>query len=272
MTTGRSWQASGGFSLLEVMIASGLFVALLAGVSTMIASVRDNHHDSMARIDAQQSARIAMEQIQRDLQVAGVGLSRLQPPFPIIVPRNDGGIDMRVNRGQTTTFLTTMMGTAASALDVSDVSAFTVGQWIAVYDAAGSIDMTEITAVSTGPDRISHGGLSKAYDPADGAAVAVVQTITYRAVTNGSTLDLLREVDGANAAILATNLTVVQFGYFDRAAPPAAFTPTTLAEQLVIRVIEARIDVQAVGPRFVGRNPPTITLTTRVTPRALVLF
>ena len=130
-----------GFSLIEVMIASGLFLLLLGGVSTMFASVRDNYHDSAARIDAQQSARIAMEQIQRDLQIAGVGLSRLQPPFAIIVPRADGGIDMRVNRGQITTFLTTAMGNPASDLDVNDASQFTVGRQIAVYDATVSIDM-----------------------------------------------------------------------------------------------------------------------------------
>ena len=261
-----------GFSLIEVMIASAMFLLLLGGVSTMIGSVRDNYEDSSARIDAQQSARIAMEQVQRDLQVAGVGLSRLQAPFEIIVPRPDGGIDMRQNRGQVTTFLTTAMGNTASDLEVDDASLFSVGQRIAVYDAAGSIDMAEITAIDIGASLISHGGLTVAYDPADGAAVAVVQTITYRPVVNGSTFDLVREVDDANAAVLATNLTVVEFNYFDNAVPPVQFSPLTLAERLVIRVIEARLDVQAVGARLVGNEQPTITLTARVTPRSLVLF
>ena len=238
----------------------------------MLGSASDNYEDAANRIDAQQAARIALEQIQRDLQVAGVGLSRLQPPFPIVIPRNDGGIDLRINRGLVTTFLTTAMVDGTSDLEVSDASAFAVGQWIAVYDAAGSIDMTQIAAIDLGQTRITHGGVSKAYDPGAGAAVAVVETITYRPEATGSTFDLIREVDGTGTALVAANLTAVQFSYFDNAVPPASFTPTTLSQQMLVRVIEARLVVQAAGPRLAGTAPPTIALTARVTPRSLVLF
>lgn len=261
-----------GFSILEAIIASGLFLLLISGVATVIGSSRDNYHDATDLIDTQQTARIALEQIQRDLQVAGVGLSRLQPPFAIIVPRVDGGIDMRVNRGQVTTFLVADMASATDTIDVDDVSAFSVGQRVAVYDAAGSIDMTTIDSIDAANDRISHGGLSKAYSPDDGAAVAVVQTITYRTEVSGTTLNLIREVDGANAAVLATNLTGVTFTYFDDATPPAVFTPVSLVDQLSIRVVEVDLMLQTANERLAADGQPTIELTARVTPRSLVLF
>ena len=72
--------------------------------------------------------------------------------------------------------------------------------------------------------------------------------------------------------MVARNLTQIQFTYFDNAVPPVQFAPATLAEQLTIRVIEARLDVATEGPRLAGDGLPTITLTTRVTPRSLVLF
>ncbi len=262
-----------GFSLIEAMIASALFLMLLGGVSTLFGTTRDNYEDAAAKIDAQQTARIALEQVQRDLQVAGVGLSRLQPPFPIIVPRVDGGIDMRVNRGQVTTFVTTAMASTTDALVVDDAAQFAIGQFIAVYDATGSIDMVQITGLTTGPDTISHAGLSKLYSPDDGAAAAVVQTVSYRAQdAGGGIFDLIREVDGGSGAVVARNLTQVSFTFFDNAVPPAQFSPTGTAQQLLIRVIEARLDVRTEGPRLAGDGLPTIQLTTRVTPRSLVLF
>ena len=84
--------------------------------------------------------------------------------------------------------------------------------------------------------------------------------------------NLIREIDGGSTAVVARNLTQVQFTYFDNAVPPVQFAPATLAEQLTIRVIEARLDVATEGPRLAGDGLPTITLTTRVTPRSLVLF
>jgi type II secretory pathway pseudopilin PulG len=266
------WRTASGFSLIEAMVASAVFLLLLGGVSTMLGSASENYEDTANRIDAQQSARIAMEQVQRDLQVAGVGLSRLQPPFPVVVPRPDGGIDLRINRGLVTTFLTAVMTDATSDIEVNDASAFGVGQWIAVYDAAGSIDMAQIAAIDVGQVRISHGGLSKAYDPAAGAAVAVVETVTYRPLATGSTFSLIREVDGLGTSVVAANLTAINFSYFDNGVPPAALTPTTLAQQLLIRVVEAELVVQAAGPRLAGEAPPVITLSARVTPRSLVLF
>lgn len=261
-----------GFSLLEAIVATMLSLLLIGGVAEMLNSVRDHYVDLQDRIDAQQGARIAMEQIQRDLQVAGVGLSRLQPPFPVVLNRADGGIDLRINRGQATTFLVAPQATSSAPLAVDSTAAFAVGELIAVYDAGGSIDLATITSIDTGNDTISHDGLSKPYDPADGAAVAVVETITYRTVDAGDgTFDLMRDLDGTPST-MANHVVGLTFTYFDSQNPPQQFTPATDADRLQIRSVRVQLGMRTAGVRLDTGTQPQFTLTARVTPRSLVLF
>ncbi len=268
----RARHRESGFSLIEVMISSALFLVLLAGASTMLMSVQEGYEDSQLVMDAQQGARIAMEQIQRDLHVVGVGLSRMQPPFAVFVPRADGGIDLRRNRGQVTSFLTKPMGSGSAVIELDDVSEFSVGQDVAVYDATGSIDIAAITHINIVSSRIVHTGVSKGYDPADGAAVAVVETITYRTEVDGATFNLIREVDGADPAIRATGVSQLVFRYFDDANPPLEITPTTLADQMSVRLFEVSLTVRAQGTRLRGGAVPEVSLSARIAPRSLVLF
>ena len=165
-----------GFSLLEVLIASMMSVLVVGGMLMMLDGLRDVHHDQQQLIDAQMTARLALEQMRRDVQIAGIGLLGMLSPLPVIEPRADGGIDVRYNRDNLTARLSKNQG-GSTHFDVADVSGFEVGMVVAVYDGTGSFDLTTLTAVDAEDLRLHHdGGISKAYQVADGTAIKRVQT------------------------------------------------------------------------------------------------
>ena len=164
----------GGFSLLELLVASLMSVLVVGGL-------RDVHRDQMQLIDAQHTARLPLDQMQRDIQQAGIGLIGLLAPLPVIEPRLDGGIDVRFNTDNLTARLSKNQGNPTAHFEVDDVSGFAVGMVVAVYDGTGSYDLTTLTAVEADKLHPHHdGGVAKAYQVADGAAVKRVETISYQ--------------------------------------------------------------------------------------------
>lgn len=262
-----------GFSLIELLVASLVSLFVVGGIMGMLVSVQDTHRDQQQLIDIQQSSRIAMAQLQRDIQLAGVGLTWLLPPTPVIIPRADGGIDIRQNQGGLMTGLAADMPGPTDVISVLDVTGFEVGMGIAVYDGGGAIDFATITAVNAAADTISHTGVSKAYTVADGSAVARVLTVSYFLQANGGVLSLVRQEDGALTAPVATNVvaTGTSITYWDDSEPSVVFTPATNADQLRITMVQIALEIQTEDPRLNTVVRPTTSLTFRVTPRAVVL-
>ena len=262
-----------GLSLLELLVSSFISMVVVGGVMTMLVSVNDIHRDAQQVIDTQQSARIAMDQIQRDVQIAGVGLLWLLPPTPVIIPRADGGIDIRQNQGGVMAGLIADMGGPNDVFTVNDVTGFSPGMEIAVYDASGSIDFVTVTAVDTLNDRLSHDGASKAYTVAEGSAVARILTISYYLQQIGSVWTMVREEDGANTVPIAANVVVAgtSIVYWDDSLPPIVFNPNTNSLQLRITMIEISLEIETVDTTLNSNIRRSATLTTRITPRAMVL-
>jgi type II secretory pathway pseudopilin PulG len=257
-----------GYSLIELMVAMLVSTLVVGGVMMMLNSIQDVNRDSQEIIDARQSTRIAMEQIQRDLQLAGVGLVWLVPPLPLVVPQPDGGIQLRHNQSGVTASLAADMANTTDAFTVDDTTGFAIGQMVGIYDSTGSIDMVDITGIDTANDRIMHGGVSKAYTVADGTALAWIQTITYSVDAQER---LTRQVDAEAAQPMAGNVIAFGVTYWNNATPTVVFVPNTTSLQMTIQTVQVDLTVETENTRLNTNQFRQATLTTRVTPRAMVL-
>ena len=262
-----------GTSLLELLVAGLISLLIVGGAMTMLIELNDIHRDTQQLIDTQQAARIAMDQLQRDIQIAGVGLLWLLPPTPVIIPRADGGIDIRQNQGGIMAAFVADMAGNNDAFSVDDVTGFMPGMQIAVYDAGGSIDFVSVTSIDTGNDRISHTGASKAYTVANGTAVARILTVSYFLQNNAGVFTMVRQED--NGAIVPIAGNIVPAGtsiiYWDDSLPTVQFNPTTNLMQLRIRTVEVTLEVETEDVKLNTTQKRSTTLTTRMTPRAMVL-
>lgn len=260
-----------GFSLLEALVASFMSVMVVGGMLVILDSLRDLHRDQQQLIDARMTTRLALAQMGRDIQLAGIGLLGMLSPLPVIEPRDDGGIDIRYNSDNLTTRLTNDGGSAH--FGVADVSGFKVGMVVAIYDGTGAFDLTTLTTIEADKLHLHHdGGLSKTYTPADGAAVKQVQTTSYQLQTIGDgTFWLQRQQDNDTAQPVATNVRSMTITYYDDSNPSQAFTPVTLADQLRVRTVEVTLVVETEDKRLNTTAERTVTLTVRIAPRSVLL-
>ena len=259
-----------GFSLLEVLVASLMSVLVVGGMLLILSGLSDVHRDQQQLIDAQMTSRLSLEQMKRDIQQAGIGLLGLLAPIPVIEPRDDGGIDIRYNADNLTARFTEDMGVGHFVVD--DVSGFEVGMVVVVYDATGSFDLTTVTVVE--PDKLYlhfDGAVSKVYRVADGAVVKRVATISYFLVSVNGVFSLQRQEDDDDAQPVAVNVRSMNVTYYNTANPPQAFTPVTLADQLLIRVIEVSLEIETEDVRLNTTQERTVTQTVRITPRSVLL-
>ncbi len=258
-----------GTSLVELLVGSAVSLLLLGGVFTTFASVQRLYEDIDDRSAALQGARLALVWIQRDLMVAGVGL-QLSPVFPTTIPRDDSGIDIRHNPGGVTSFLTEGMSDKRR-VDVNSVVGFAPGQRVAVYDAFGAIELADISSIDGGGQRITlDHDLGKRYKQKDGAAIVLVEEISYWVEDFDGVPTLMRKEGTDPARPIAGDVVSFSITYYENSEPPEAFDPATPEDQARIRAIEVELTMRQEDPAYVGDNRP-IVLRTRVTPRSLLI-
>jgi len=263
--------AEAGYSLIELLVSSLLVVLVLGSVLSLLDGLRDAHYEQQEAIGAQQTARVALMQLQRDSQLAGVGLVWLIAPLPVVIPQANGGIEIRHNQPQVSSALIADMANPGAPMVVASTSGFNPGMTVALYDAMGSLDMVTLTGVDKTTGRLLHSGAGKAYSVIDGAAAALVETLTYSLQATGGSFDLLRQEGGNPAQPVANNVRSLAITYYDDAVPAQPFVPATPGDQLRIRAIEFSLEIETENTRLHGTGKRTFTLTTRVAPRALVL-
>lgn len=260
-----------GYSALELLVASTVTGLILGGVAVMLQAVQLAHRDSQRRIDTQQSARLAIERMQRDLMLTGVGLTWIVPPFPLILPREDGGVDLRFNQGGITDFMTRRMS-GRTRIWLNDVSGFEAGQQVVVYDSTGALDLGRIGSVEARQARlVLQEATSKDYDSADGAAVSVVQQVSYYIREIDGVRMLMRENDGDPPVPIAAGVVAFEVEFWDDSAPPEPFVPESLGDRMRIRMVGLTLTVEDTVDRLGGGDPPRFTLASRVTPRSIAL-
>jgi len=258
--------ADSGHSLIEMLIVLAISGMVLGGVLTMTGNIQTSTRDLGEIVDARQSARISLDQLQRDMMVTGVGLTWIAPPFPLVVPREDGGVDLRSNPGAIDAALASDMK-GKTRLDLDGVAGFSVGDQIAVYDDTGDLDLAEITGIS-GTTVSVEPSLSKSYVTADGTAVLRVETISYYARDASGSAELVREASGSANAV-TQSVVSFQTSYLDEDGN--VFEPTTEVSMLRIRTVEITLTVRTDVQRLEPADRPEFTVTTRITPRAIAL-
>lgn len=254
-----------GTGLLELLVATTVTVFIMIGVLSMLTSTQFTDTDLRERSSTQQAARIAMGWLQRDLTIAGVGLTPMTPVFPLVVPRQDGGVTIRYNRNATTALITANV-TSTDKIDVPANLGLGVGNQLIIYDNNGAFDVTTVKAKNQAGTQLTvEPSLTRMYQTADGTAVSRVEQIDYWLEESV----LRRQVDGNPSTPVAMDVAAFEVRYLDDQQPPAEFTPETAVSQLRIRVIEARVRVESTTDRFQGRDRPASDLRSHISPRAL---
>ncbi len=266
----KAMQSTSGFSLLELIIVLALSTLMLGGVFTILGTTLVLHRDFGDRLSAQQQARVALERIQRDLTLAGVGLTPMLPVFPKVVPREDGGIDLRHNSGGATTFLTSQP--QGAKFNVNSLIGFAPGQTIAIYDATGAVALAKIHTLDERSNEITvDRDLGNRFEQANGTAVARIQEISYWVEENDGASTLRRKTDTDAVQTIDQNVVRLSITYYDDSVPPSPFDPQTSPDQVRIGVVEVELAVETWRERLVIGDRPSFTLRARVTPRALVI-
>lgn len=205
-----------GVSLVEALIA-----LLLAGVvTTAIFKVYVNQHKSWNQqeeiIDMQQNARAAIDELTRQIRMAGYGLpiqldgiqAFNSDPDTIVLNYSADACNVTVEQKMTSP-------TAEIRCDGHDVSCFSDGQWAFIFHPdSGGGEFFEISQVQTGNSRILHDAmaLSYAYD-AGALVVALNQVRFFIDYSDSLHPNLMLEIPGSTAQVYAENITDLQFQY-----------------------------------------------------------
>lgn len=256
-----------GTTLIEVLISSLLTALIVGGLMTMLTGSQFVFEDTSDRSTVQQAARIGLDRLQRDVMLTGIGLTPMLPVLPLVMPRRDGGIDLRANATSTAVIMSADM-TGRRNVFVPNGSLFTAGEWVAIYDALGSIEIAEVSQVWSNRFQVA-ARTSKNYETSGTAAVAKLSQTSYFLATQGGTQVLMRQVDSGPPQPVAADVLNLQFRYFDDSQPPVEFTPDTPERQLRIRTIDIELAVETSRNRIQAEDRPSFTLRARVVPRAL---
>jgi len=166
-----------GFSLIELLIATALTTAVLAGVFAMLHPARGAFQSAVEVADMQQRLRVAVDTLTRDLAMAGSGAyaaGRIGPLVHVLAPvlpfrwGQSGADPVGTVRTDTITLisvpstaaqttlaadlapgeLTLQTTTAPGCPAGSNLCGFAAGKTIAVYDETGNVGAFTIASVA----------------------------------------------------------------------------------------------------------------------------
>ena len=158
-----------GFGLIELMITLVLTLIVLGGIMTSFLHT-SSQADRLTRVaDERQSARTAIQLIEREIRMAGSGWGRIS----VYGNNSSGAADtlLAVNPGygagsgndslvlvgawQTSTTITSGMPNASSVLKVASVNGFADGDLIIITNGS-SAHMMQVTSLNTASQIIQH--------------------------------------------------------------------------------------------------------------------
>ncbi len=260
----RVWGEQRGSTLIEILVVLATAAFITIAAMRLLTMVQFSREDLSDIGDARQAARVALAQVQRDIQVAGVGLTWLRAGFPLILPRADGGVDLRWSPSGISTALT-KDALKTDVLQVSSAAGFAAGDAVVVYDASGSLEVHEVAGI-TGNKINLVSSLDNDFTVADGTAVIPFETISYWLDTSDDFDGLIREVNG-QSTVLAVGLADFNVTYFDEEGD--AFTPATEAAQLRIRSVGVGLETETARAAIQRQERRRYELSTRAAPRTI---
>ncbi len=205
-----------GTSVLEALVA-----LILAGiVTTAVFKVYVNQHKNWNTqeqvTDLQQNARAAIDELTRQIRMAGfelpIQLNGIQAhntnPDTIVITYATGGCDAQIEHSMPNP-------SAELRCDGHDVSCFYDGQWAYIFHPdSGGGEFFEITEVQVAAAHIQHNTtvLSQAYD--QGAILLSLEQVKYYIDYSDSLHpNLMMQLPGRSAEVYAENISDLQFTY-----------------------------------------------------------
>ncbi|MBK7090485.1 MAG: prepilin-type N-terminal cleavage/methylation domain-containing protein [bacterium] len=208
---------SGGFTIVEVLIASIIAsIAIAAGMQLFI-SQNQSHLIQAGVTDMQQNGRATVDELVGKLRQTGY---KLQPGITSLFAWNSNPDTIAIvfmAEPLCTASLSENMSQATSEIrcEDADISCLTADSWAYIYDAVkDSGEFFFVTAFDAGTGIIHHNlaALTKAYS--QGAQVFVLDFYKYY-VDDSDTLHsyLMMVKNGGNPVIYADNINDLQFRY-----------------------------------------------------------
>jgi prepilin-type N-terminal cleavage/methylation domain-containing protein len=205
-----------GFSLIEILIALFLSGVVIASVFGVYINQHKNWIVQEQITDSQQNARAAIDELTRQIRMAGYnlpeGLGGLQAfdtnPDTIVINYADADCDAPIEHNMPNT-------SAELRCDGNDISCFTDGQWAYIFDLVTRTgEFFEITNVQTSSSHIQHNTMtfSKAYDT-NAVVLSLTQIKYYIDRTDTLHPNLMMKMPGQDAQVYAENIEDLQFRY-----------------------------------------------------------
>ncbi len=209
-------KSKAGMSILEVLVA--LFLAGI--VTTAIFQIYITQHKNWMIqedvTDVQQNARAAIDELNRNIRMAGhglpFGLNAIEAydtnPDTIVINYYDNSCDAPIEEAMPNP-------SAELKCNGHDISCFYNGQWVYIFDpATGDGEFFEITLVQAAAYHIQHNTmvLSKAYPK--GSEILAVNRIKYFIDYSDSLHpNLMMEALGRKPQVYSENINDLQFRY-----------------------------------------------------------
>ena len=253
-------RSDAGFTLIEMVVSTGIMLAVTAGVFTVLNPSQGIFQQQPEVADMQQRLRVGVDTLKNDLMMAGAGsyagsqsgslIGFFAPVMPFVQgwsnQYDDGQGVFRTNRitllyvpsTASQTRLQADMVNGASTIAVTrefgcpvnnQLCGFKVGTTLLIYDTTGAFDTFTVTAVGlAGQLTLQHtqqGALSKAYLAAN-TQVAELGQHSYFLDAN---TNQLMHYDGFNTATpILDNVVGLDFEYYGDPAPPVRRKPGTI--------------------------------------------
>lgn len=243
--------AERGVTLVEVVIFMAVFTVILLGMYDAHVNYQFSMVRNEARAKIQDDARRTMEQMLREIRMAGYGVPTAADPTPLpaFTAASASAISFLTSEGGATTNLTAPANVTATTLTVASSALFQTNDGIYVSDAAKYRAAT-VTAT---------GGNSLTITPALTAGFASGATVTRqpRQVTYSYNAGTLSRDLGTGGGLqpLVTGISSLAFSYFDANNNPVGLPGGNLA---AIRRVLVDMTVSATPP-----GQPSLAYTAR---------
>jgi prepilin-type N-terminal cleavage/methylation domain-containing protein len=262
MTRSKFPRDARGFSLIELLVATGLLLIVMSSVFEMMSPVHGAFRTEPESADVQQRLRVAADSLAQDLMAAGTGLSQapgagpLTDFFPPLLPLRQGRrlpdaagtfkndtvtlVRLEPAAAQTTIAEALPARTSVVALNLgpgcppADASCgFKSGTTVAVFDGTGAYDLFSVTAVDASGLHLQHNMRDSGYTyGANVGRIASANSRTYylKADVPSNTFQLMRyDGDGGADTPVVDHVVGLAFQYFGDPDPPTIRRPLTEA-------------------------------------------
>lgn len=269
LRTARRWRVKPvfgrgipGYSLVELLIGAVLFLIILTAIYSVFESNRRTFAMGERKVEAQQSARIAMEALQTDLRLIGYGYPT-DPTLPTpvllkITAATVNSISFWADLNNRSTTLSADVAAAATILTVASASGVSAGETIWLING-GQFESCTVQSVAGNTITVT-AATSTAYPQA--TLVGRPRAVSYSWVADTKTLSK-DDGEGGAAQPLVTGVQTFTLRYFD--TTDAEITAGLAGKLKDIRRIMISLTVQST----LGANTQTFDLISDARPRNL---